>query len=66
MAGDYILSIFISKLGHWQELCPVILFDINKSLEVSFYCAVLTFGLVIYLKIKSCRKPPFDFKEVVE
>ena len=66
MAAACIFSIVISKLGYWQKFCPVILFKFDKSLEVSFYHTILTFGLAIYLKMKSCRKFLFDSEKVAE
>ena len=61
MASTSILGIVICKFSYWQEVCPVILFLIHKGPEVCLHCTVLSFGLAIGLKIKSCRKFSLDF-----
>lgn len=66
IADTHILSIIISKLGHWQEHYLVILFEIDKDLEVSLYCTILMFGLAVCLRVEDYRKPLFDSKEVIE
>ena len=66
MASTYILSINISKLGRWQKPCPVILFKVNKNLEIKFYCTVLIFNPAIYLSIGCYEKSLFDSKEIIE
>lgn len=44
--------------------CLVILFQINKSLKISFYITVLLFVLAISLAIKGNKKAAFDFKKI--
>ena len=66
MAGTCIFSIIISKLGYQQELYPVILFEVDKKLEVGFYHIVLMFALTICLKMESYGKSLFNFEEVTK
>ena len=66
MANARIFGIIISELGHRQEVCTVILFKIDKGLEVGFYRAILTFGLAICLKMEDCEKLLFYSKEIAE
>ena len=56
IASAHIFSIVESILSHWQELCPVILFEIDKSLDIGFYWIVLTFGLAVCLRMESYEK----------
>ena len=45
-------GIIISKLCHKKKLYLIILFKFDKNPKVSFYYAILSFSLSIYLKIK--------------
>ena len=47
-----IFGVVICKLGHWQESCPVILFEFDKEWEVCLYHAVLLFSITIRLRIE--------------
>lgn len=49
LTGIYIFCIIIRKFGYWKELNLVILFKIDKSLEVGFYCTIFIFDLLINL-----------------
>ena len=49
IARTFIHSVVICKLSHQLEPCPIILFEINKSLNIDFHNAVLSFCLAIYL-----------------
>lgn len=66
MIGSCNLSIVISELSHWQKFCSVILFKVDKGLELDFHYAVLIFALVICQRMEGCRKPLLDAKEVAE
>ena len=52
VAGACILGIVISKLGHGQELGPIILFEIDKNLKVGLHGAVLPLCLAVCLRVK--------------
>ena len=52
VAGVYIFGIVISKLGHRQEPGPIVLFEINKGLEVGIHGAVLPLCLAVRLQVK--------------
>ena len=56
IAGTSILSILISVFNHGQQLSPVILFVVDKGLEISFYSAVLPFCLPIRLRVEGGRE----------
>ena len=66
IAGARILNIIIIELSHWQKPYLAILFKVDKGLEISFHCTILSFDLAVYLKIEGSWKPPFDAKEVTE
>ena len=64
MANIFIFCIIICEFYYKQEICLIILFLINKYLEVSFYYIILYLILAIYLKIKSCKKLLLDIKKL--
>ena len=53
MTGAGILGIIIGKLRHGEEICPIILLEIDKGLGVGFYCSIVPFGLPVRLEIES-------------
>ena len=59
-----IIGIVVRKLGHWQESYLVILFEIDKGLNVYLHCAVLSFGLAVCLRMEGSWESLFDVKEV--
>ena len=44
----------------------MVLFEIDKGLEVGLHSAMLLFCLAINLKVKNREEPLFDAKEVAE
>ena len=65
VAGTGILGIVISKLRHKKKPCPIILLEIDKSLEVDFYHTILSLNLVVYLQIEGSRQSLLDAEEIV-
>ena len=53
LANASILGIIVGKFRHEKKLCPIILFKVNKSLKVDFYCIILPLNLAVYLWVKS-------------
>lgn len=66
VTGTCILSIVISKLGHWQEPSPVILFEIDKGSEVGFHRAILPLGLVVGLRVEGGGQSASNTEEVAK
>ena len=66
MTSTGVLSIIISKLGHWREPSPVVLLEVDKGLEIRLYGAVLLLGLPVCLRMEGGRKPFLDAKKVAE
>ena len=66
MANICVFGIIISKLGHRQKLCPIILLKINEGSEVGFYDTVLLFGLAISLQIEGGEKPMLNTKKIAK
>lgn len=68
MTDASILCIIVNKFGYQQKPDLIILFEIDKDLEVSLYYSILPlpFGLAINLKIESSEKLLFDPKEVIK
>ena len=66
MVNTYILSIIISKLGHWSELNLIFLFEVDKGIGINFSRIILSFELSINLQINRTQKLTLDVKEVIE
>ena len=66
MTGARIFSVVIYKLSYWQELCPIILLEVDKSSKIGLHGAVLSFCLTIYLRIESSGEPLLDAKKVAK
>lgn len=64
MASAYILIIVISKLGHWQKSCLIVLLKVDKSSKIGFNDVVLMFCLTIRLKKECGAEPLFDAQEI--
>ena len=62
------ISIFdniVGKFCYKKKSYPIILLKVDRDLEIDFYCAILLFGLTIYLWIKSNRKFLLNTKEII-
>lgn len=55
MTNNSIFNIIICKFSYGEEFDQIVLFEINKSLKMSFYNASLPFCLVVDLKIKGSQ-----------
>ena len=64
MAGTSIFDIIISKLRYRKKPCPIILLKVDQNLEISFYCAVLSFGLTVRQWIESGKEFSLDAKKI--
>ena len=51
-----VFCIILDKFSYWKGSCPVVLPQVNNDLEVSFYVAILPFGLIICLKVEYSRE----------
>ena len=65
VAGVSILGIVISKLYHKKKPYSIILLEVNKGLEISFYCTILPLSLAVCLWLEGGGKFPLDAKEIV-
>ena len=61
-----VFCIVINKLCHWQEPSPVILLEVDKSLEVCLHGAVLPLGLPVCLRMEGGRELSLDAKKVAK
>ena len=52
MTSARIFGIMVRKFGYQQEFYLFILFEVDKSAEVNFYCIILLFDLAICLTIE--------------
>ena len=66
MTSACILGVIVRKLGHRQESCPVILFEVDKGSKVCHHRAVLLFGLTVRLRMERGGKSPFNSEEVIK
>ena len=59
-------SLDVHKLSHREESGPIVLFEVDKSLEVCFHRTILSFRLAVRLRVKGSGEPPLDAEEVAE
>lgn len=52
LADICIFDVIIYKLNHWEEANSIILLWINKNSKINFYYTILTFDLVINLRVQ--------------
>ena len=52
VAGAGVFRIIIGKFSYRKESCPVVLLEVDKSLEVGFHRAVLPLGLAVSLRVE--------------
>ena len=64
MAGAGILGIVVSKLRHGKKSCPIILLEVDKSLEVGFHHTILPLSLAVRLQVEGGEESPLDAKEI--
>lgn len=60
----YIFYITISKFGYSKRPSLVILFIINKTLEIVFYYTIFYLALFVNLWVKNSRNFVFDSKQI--
>ena len=64
MAGASIFDIIVSKFHYEKKPYPIILLQVDRDLEVGSYYAILPFGLIVHLWVKSSRESLFDAKKI--
>ena len=64
VAGAGILGVVIGKLRHGKKLCPIILLEVDKGLEVGFHRVILPFSLTVHLWIEGGGESPFYAKKI--
>ena len=64
IANAGIFGIVISKLCHEIKLYSIILFKVDKGLEVSFYYIILLFDLTICLWVESNGEFSLDITKI--
>ena len=64
--GVCIFGVVVQKLGHRQESCPVILFEVDKDSKVCLHRAVLLFRLPVCLRVKRDGELSLNTKEVAK
>ena len=64
MAGTGIPSIIIGKFCSRKKLCLIILFKVDKDLEIGFHYAILPFDLTVCLWIESGKEFLLNAKEI--
>ena len=65
VAGAGIFGIIVSKLRHGKKPYPIILLEVDKSLEVGFHCTILPLSLAVCLRVKSGGESPLNTKEII-
>ena len=64
MAGARILGVVIHKLSHWQELCPIILLEVDEGSKIGLHSTVLLFCLPVFLRVEGSGKLPLNAEKV--
>ncbi len=64
MTDADIFYIIISEFSHKEKSSPIILFIINKNLEIDLNCTILPLDLTIDLRIESSKELLLDPKIV--
>ena len=66
MVDAQVFCVIVIKLSYREMPGPVIMLEVYKGLELRFYGIVLFLSLIVSLREKSDRKPPFNTKKVAE
>ena len=64
MASADIFGVIVSELRYKKKPCPIIPFEVNKSLEVGFYCIILPFSLAIRLRVEDGGEFSLNVEEI--
>ena len=64
VAGAGIFGIIVGELCHEKKLCSIILLEVDKGLEVGFYCIILPLSLAVCLLVESGEESLFDVKKI--
>lgn len=64
MTDTSIFYMIVNTFSHKKKPGLIILFVMNKSLEIDLHCTILFFSLIISLKVKKSGKLLLDYKEV--
>ena len=64
IAGAGILGIVVNELCHEKKLCPVILLEVDKGLEVGFYRTILPLSLAVCLRVEGGGESLLDVEEI--
>ena len=59
-----VFCVIISEFCYRSEPRQVVLFVINESSKLNFYCSVLALSLVIGLRVETGIEPSFDAQKV--
>ena len=64
MVGANILDIIIDKLCYEKKLYPIILFKVDKNLEIGFYYTILSLNIAVCLRLEGNKEFLLDAKEI--
>ena len=64
VVGAGIFGVVVDKIRHGKKPCSIILLEVGKGSEVSFYYTILLLYLVVCLRVKSGGKFLFDAEEI--
>ena len=60
VVGTGIHNIIVGQFRYDKKLCPIILLEVDKNLEVNFYHTILPLSLAVYLQVKGNRESLLD------
>ena len=64
VAGAGILGIVVSELCHGKKSCLIILLEVDKNSEVSFYRTILSLSLAVRLWVEGGGESPLYAEEI--
>ena len=65
VAGAGIFGIIVNKLCYEKKPYSIILLEVDKDSEVSFYCTILPLSLAIHLWVEGGGESLFNAEKIV-
>lgn len=59
-----IFCIIVNKFYHKKKLCLIVLFIIDKGLEIGLHYIIISFDLVIYFGVESSKESLLNLKKI--
>ena len=66
VTGAGIFGVIVHKLSHWWKTGPVILFKVDKVLELGLQDTIVPLCFIISVQVKCGTKPTLNAKKVAK